>query len=182
MTHPFSRHLEFFPNPQVLLETYSSKDPKLILAVPASFSHGPSRSLFADFATVPGNVILLTGRGEKGTLGRVLFERWNKSQRTEDKWDKGKLGSNVMLGGSLGLRVGLLFSLILYYLYAYGLPLQLNSKVPLTGVELEIFQQKQRLAREKAAVAQAALARNQQLLEADEGEDSSDSDSDAADE
>ena len=36
--------------------------------------------------------------------------------------------------------------------------------------------------REKAAVAQAALVRNQQLLEADEGADSSDSDSDAADE
>jgi len=49
-------------------------------------------------------------------------------------------------------------------------------------MELEIFQQKQRIAREKAAVAQAALARNQQLLEADEGADSSDSDSDAADE
>ena len=63
-----------------------------------------------------------------------------------------------------------------------GLSRQLNSKVPLAGVELEIFQQKQRLAREKAAVAQAALARNQQLLEADEGADSSDSDSDAADE
>jgi len=91
----------------VLLETYSSKDPKLILAVPASFSHGPSRSLFADFAAVPDNVILLTGRGEEGTLGRVLFERWNKSQRIEDKWDKGKLGSNVMLDGSLTLRVSI---------------------------------------------------------------------------
>jgi cleavage and polyadenylation specificity factor subunit 2 len=66
---------------------------------------------------------------------------------------------------------------------AYELSRQLNSKVPLTGVELEIFQQKQRLAREKVAMAQAALARNQQqLLEADEGADSSDSDSDAADE
>jgi cleavage and polyadenylation specificity factor subunit 2 len=59
---------------------------------------------------------------------------------------------------------------------------QLNSRVPLAGVELEIFQQKQRLVREKAAVAQAALVRSQQLLEADEGADSSDSDSDAADE
>jgi cleavage and polyadenylation specificity factor subunit 2 len=38
------------------------------------------------------------------------------------------------------------------------------------------------VVREKAAVAQAALVRNQQLLEADEGADSSDSDSDAADE
>ena len=108
--HPsFSRHLEFFPNPQVLLETYSSKDPKLILAVPASFSHGPSRSLFADFAAVPDNVILLTGRGEEGTLGRLLFDRWNRSQRAEDKWDKGKLGSSVMLDGSLELRVRLRF-------------------------------------------------------------------------
>ncbi|KAH9071539.1 beta-lactamase-like protein [Lactarius deliciosus] len=142
------KHLEFFPSPQMLLQTYSSKDPKLILAVPASFSHGPSRLLFADFASIPDNVILLTGRGEEGTLGRRLFERWNDSQRAEDKWDKGKLGSNVMLDGSLELR--------------------LNSKVPLAGVELEIFQQKQRLVREKAAVAQAALARKQQLLEADE--------------
>lgn len=63
-----------------------------------------------------------------------------------------------------------------------GVYRQLNSKVPLTGVELEIFLQKQRLAREKAALAQAALARSQQLLEADEGAESSDSDSDAADE
>jgi cleavage and polyadenylation specificity factor subunit 2 len=66
---------------------------------------------------------------------------------------------------------------------AYGLSRQLNSKVPLTGVELKIFQQKQRLARGKVAMAQAALARNQQqLLEGDEGADPSDSDSDAADE
>ena len=91
----------------MLLETYSSKDPKLVLAVPASFSHGPSRLLFADFAAVPDNVILLTGRGEEGTLGRMLFDRWNKTQRAEDKWDKGKLGSSVMLDGSLSLRVGL---------------------------------------------------------------------------
>ena len=164
----------------MLLETYSSKDPKLILAVPASFSHGPSRSLFADFAAVPDNVILLTGRGEEGTLGRILFERWNRSQRTEDKWDKGKLGSSVMLDGSFDLRVGLRFHpafVICMLIFS-----KLNSKVPLAGVELEIFQQRQRLVREKAAVAQAALARNQQLLEADEGADSSDSDSDAADE
>ena len=98
----------------MLLETYSSKDPKLVLAVPASFSHGPSRLLFADFAAVPDNVILLTGRGEEGTLGRMLFDRWNKTQRAEDKWDKGKLGSSVMLDGSLSLRVGLRFYPVLY--------------------------------------------------------------------
>lgn len=164
----------------MLLETYSSKDPKLILAVPASFSHGPSRLLFADFAAVPDNVILLTGRGEEGTLGRMLFDRWNKTQRAEDKWDKGKLGSSVMLDGSLSLRVG--FRFYPAFLLCLLMFRQINSRVPLAGVELEIFQQKQRLMREKAAVAQAALARSQQLLEADEGADSSDSDSDAADE
>ncbi len=104
----FYRHLEFFPNPQMLLQTYSSKDPKLILAVPASFSHGPARQLFSNFAAIPDNVILLTGKGEEGTLGHKLFERWNNSQRAEDKWEKGKLGSSVMLDGSLELRVGVM--------------------------------------------------------------------------
>ena len=71
----FSRHLELFPSPQVHLETHSSKDPKPISAFPASFSHGPSRSLFADFAAAPENITLLTGRGEERTLGRMLFRR-----------------------------------------------------------------------------------------------------------
>ena len=99
------RFLEFFPNPQALLQTYSSKDPKLILAVPASLSHGPSRNLFSDFAAVSDNVVLLTGRSEEGTLGRELFNRWNDSQRLDDKWDKGRIGSNVMMDGVLKLRV-----------------------------------------------------------------------------
>jgi cleavage and polyadenylation specificity factor subunit 2 len=102
-----TRHLEFFPNPQALLQTYSSKDPKLILAVPASLSHGPSRHLFSDFAAVPDNVVLLTGRCDEGTLGRDLFNKWNDSQRADDKWDKGKIGSNIMMDGVLKLRVGL---------------------------------------------------------------------------
>ncbi|KIL70193.1 hypothetical protein M378DRAFT_96579 [Amanita muscaria Koide BX008] len=153
------KHLEFFPNPQALLQTYSSKDPKLILAVPASLSHGPSRHLFADFAAVPDNVVLLTGRGEEGTLGRTLFNRWNNSQRQDDKWDKGKIGSNVMMDGVLKLR--------------------LNHKVPLQGAELEAYLQKERAAKEKEAAQQAALARNQRVLEADEDESDSESDSDA---
>lgn len=99
------RHLEFFPNPQALMQTYSSKDPKLILAVPASLSHGPSRHLFADFAAVPDNVVLLTSRGEEATLGRVLFNMWNDSQRPDDKWDRGKVGSNIMMDGPLKLQV-----------------------------------------------------------------------------
>lgn len=98
------KFLEFFPNPQALLQRHSSKDPKLILAVPASLSHGPSRHLFADFAAVPDNVVLLTNRGAEGTLSRSLFDYWNEAQRG-DTWDKGKIGRNVMMDGSIKLKV-----------------------------------------------------------------------------
>ncbi|TFK71797.1 hypothetical protein BDN72DRAFT_764406 [Pluteus cervinus] len=156
------KHLEFFPNPQAILQRYSSKDPKLILAVPVSLSHGPSRNLFCDFAAVPDNVVLLTGRGEEGTLGRDLFNKWNDSQRVDDKWDKGKIGSNIMMDGVLKLRM--------------------NQKVPLQGAELEAFLQKEKAAKEKEAAQQAALVRNQRMLEADEDETDSESDSDTDDE
>lgn len=99
------RHLEIFPNPATLTQRYSSKDPKLILAIPASLSHGASRTVFADFAQIPDNVVLLTGRGEEGTLGRILFEQWNTSQREEYKWDRGKIGNNIMMDGVMHLRV-----------------------------------------------------------------------------
>jgi cleavage and polyadenylation specificity factor subunit 2 len=158
----FRRHLEFFPNPQALLQTYSSKDPKLILAVPASLSHGPSRHLFQDFAAVPDNVVLLTSRGEERTLARALFVKWDDSQRPEDKWDKGKIGRNVMMDGSIKLRM--------------------NRKVPLSGIELELYQLKEKAAREKEAAQQAAMARSQMVLEADEGDSESDEDSEADEE
>ena len=100
------RHLEFYTSPAALLAKHSSKDAKLILAVPASLSHGPSRALFADFASIPGSVVTpLTRRGAEGSLGRVLFDKWNSSQRADDKRDKGKIGSNVMLDGNMVLRV-----------------------------------------------------------------------------
>lgn len=98
-------------NPQALMEKYSSKEPKLILAVPASLSHGPSRQLFSDFVSVPDNVVLLTGRNEEGTLGRILFDQWNDSQRVDDKWDKGRIGSNIMLDGTMKLRVHRIISI-----------------------------------------------------------------------
>ncbi|KAJ6628813.1 beta-lactamase-like protein [Mycena sp. CBHHK59/15] len=156
------KHLEFFPNPQALIQRYSSTDPKLILAVPASLSHGPSRNLFVNFASIPNNVVLLTSRSEEGTLGRILFDKWNDSQRADDKWDKGRIGSNIMMDG--------------------GISLVMKSKVPLQGVELEVHLQKERAAKEKEAAHQAQLARSQRMLEADEDESDSDSDSDADDE
>ncbi|KIL00069.1 hypothetical protein PAXRUDRAFT_822086 [Paxillus rubicundulus Ve08.2h10] len=156
------RYLEFFPNPQSLVQKYSSKDPKVILAVPASLSHGPSRSLFADFAAVPDNVVLLTSKGEEGTMARMLFDRWSGSQRGDDTWDKGKIGCNVMMDGALQLRM--------------------NSKVPLQGAELEAYLAKERATKEKEAAQQAVIARNQRMLEADEDESDEESDSDEEDE
>lgn len=55
---------------------------------------------------------------------------------------------------------------------------QMHSKVPLQGAELEEFLAKERAAREKAAAQQAALARNQRMLEADEAESESEDESD----
>ncbi|KAL7282245.1 hypothetical protein ACG7TL_003714 [Trametes sanguinea] len=113
--------------------------------------------LFAQFAEIPDNVVLLTGRSEPGTLGRILFDQWNNSQREEAKWDRGKIGSNIMMDGVLRL--------------------EMHSKVPLQGAELEEFLAKERAAKEKEAAQQAAMARTQRMLEADEGQSDSDSDS-----
>lgn len=176
--HAPSRYLEFFLNPQTLVQKYSSREPKLILAVPASLSHGPSRSLFADFAAVPDNVILLTSRGEEGTLSRMLFDRWNNSQRADDTWDKGKIGSNVMMDGSPPEGTFISFqveSLVLK-------PSQMNSKVPLQGAELESYLAKERATKEKEAAQQAAIVRNQRMLEAYEDDSDEESDSDEDDE
>jgi cleavage and polyadenylation specificity factor subunit 2 len=52
----------------------------------------------------------------------------------------------------------------------------MKSKVPLQGAELEAHLQKERAVKEKEAAHQAAMARNQRMLEADEDESDSDSD------
>lgn len=61
--------------------------------------------MFADFAQTPDNVVLLTGRGEEGTLARILFTQWDDSQREDYKWDRGKIGNNVMMDGVMHLKV-----------------------------------------------------------------------------
>ncbi|KAF8195690.1 beta-lactamase-like protein [Mycena galopus ATCC 62051] len=155
------KYLEFFPNPDSLVKRYASSDPKLILAVPSSLSHGPSRALFANFAAIPNNVVLLTSQGEEGTLARFLFNKWNDSQRADDKWDKGKIGRNVMLEDTLTLVM--------------------KSKVPLQGTELEEYLQKERAAKENQASALAQQVLLGRTLEADEDSSDSDSDSDAQD-
>lgn len=60
--------------------------------------------------------------------------------------------------------------------------MQIKSKVPLQGAELEAYQEKERAVKEKEAAEKAAMARNQRMLEADEDESDSDSDSEDEDE
>lgn len=102
-----NRFVEFFSSPDQLIDKFSSRDPKLILAVPASLSHGASRSLFADFAGVEGNVVVLTGTSEPGTLSRLLMDRWEGGQEASQRWQDGKLGEPVSLDRPIDLEVGL---------------------------------------------------------------------------
>jgi cleavage and polyadenylation specificity factor subunit 2 len=59
-----------------LLQTFPINRPKVVLAVPPSMSHGPSRWLFTAMAATEGNVVLLTSPGEDGTLTRELYDAW----------------------------------------------------------------------------------------------------------
>ncbi|KIJ56611.1 hypothetical protein M422DRAFT_22765 [Sphaerobolus stellatus SS14] len=155
-------YLEFFTSPGALTARYPSSKPKLILAVPASLSYGSSRTLFADFVSNPGNVVLLTSRAEPGTLAHTLFEKWNQRQDEHEKWDKGNIGPLVELNESATIK--------------------LNSKVPLQGAELEAYLEKEKTEKEQEAAQRTAMARTQRLLEADEDEtDSEDSEVEESD-
>ena len=100
-------HLKFFYSPTDFLQAYPLMRPKLVLAVPATMSHGPSRWLFTAMAGAEGNVILLTSRGEDGTLTRDLYERWERDQEETAKWGKGRTGNLAHLDGPFDLQVSL---------------------------------------------------------------------------
>jgi cleavage and polyadenylation specificity factor subunit 2 len=83
-----------------------------------------------------------------------------------------------MMDGVLKLQVGL--ATIRYICFLSMSPqMQMMSKVPLQGAELETYLKEERAVK---AAHQAAMARNQRMLEADEDESDSDSDSDEEDE
>lgn len=145
----------------MLLSKYSLNTPKLVLAVPATMSHGPSRFLFTAMANTPGNVVLLTNRGEDDTLARDLYTRWEAEQADGAKWGQGKIGEVTALSGPLEI--------------------EMDSKIPLSGQELEEYEEKERQKKEREAAQQAALDRSKRMLEADDLESDSDSDSDDED-
>lgn len=157
------KFVEFFSNPDEMINIFSSREPKLILSVPASLSHGPSRSLFADFAVNEGNMVVLTQRTGMGTLNRFLLDRWEAGQEDSQRWQDGHIGVPVSLDRPIDM--------------------ELRIKVPLQGVELEEYREKEKLAKEQANAKKAAAARQQQMREEEvessgsESDDSDDSDS-----
>ncbi|TYJ58918.1 hypothetical protein B9479_000351 [Cryptococcus floricola] len=153
------RHLQFFASPADLLAAFPLSQPKLVLAVPPNMSHGPSRFLFTEMANAEGNVVLLTGRGEEGTLGRDLFGKWEEKQGEGEQWGQGKIGKLATLDGTLQVEI--------------------DSKVPLEGAELEAHLESARLTKEREAAQKAALERSaRRMLEADDLESDSDDESD----
>lgn len=101
------RHVKFFATPTELMQAYPINRPKLVLAIPPSMSHGPSRWLFTAMAGMEGNVILLTSRGEKGTLARKLFDDWQSFQQEDRKYGAGKVGAIGKIEQQIDVEVGL---------------------------------------------------------------------------
>lgn len=145
----------------MLLRKYPLITPKLVLAIPTTMSHGPSRFLFTLMAGNPNNVILLTNRGEDDTLARDLYSRWESDQAEDAKWGQGKIGELTPLKGKFEI--------------------EMDSKEPLSGQELEEYEEKERQKKEREAAQQAALDRSKRMLEADDLESDSDSDSEDED-
>ncbi|RXK41628.1 cleavage and polyadenylation specificity factor subunit 2 [Tremella mesenterica] len=155
------RHIRFFASPMDLLQGLGLNRPKLVLAIPPAMNHGPSRWLFTAMGSVEENVILLTSTGQDQSLARDLYNEWEKGQSSGCKWGEGKIGKLHRLDGSMTV--------------------ELNSKVPLIGAELEAHVEAERLEKEREAAHQAALNRSERMLEADDLESDSDSDTESLD-
>lgn len=177
-TNKCRRHLEIFPSPDMLVSRYPSSMPKLLLVAPATLSYGNSRRIFSEFASVPGNAIIMSTPSEPGTLANMLFNEWNAGQSDNEKFGHGSVGSPIQLNSTIKLTVSL-HPLAHCYFITTTKSVQMNSKIPLVGSELEQYQEKDRAAKERQATQRAALARSQRLLEADEADsDSTNSEAD----
>jgi len=150
------QYLRIFSNLAAMDEVVSPSAAKVVLAWPPSLTHGPSRKLFTRMAGNEKDVIILTQHGQAGSLGRELYEKWENKQEASVHWGKGKVGSAVQVNEPMELEI--------------------HSKVPLQGEELESHLEAQRLVNERAAHQKALLARSTRRLEADEDEGSDGSD------
>jgi cleavage and polyadenylation specificity factor subunit 2 len=56
-------------------------------------------------AGMDGNVILLTSRGEEGTLTRNLFEDWQSFQAEDRKYGAGRVGAIGKIDQQMDIEV-----------------------------------------------------------------------------
>ncbi|KAN0064763.1 hypothetical protein ACQY0O_001820 [Thecaphora frezii] len=152
------KFLKVFGSIAAMDEAVPPDQAKVVLAVPPSMTHGPSRRLFARFAERPNDLVVLLQRGEPGSLSRHLWDAWNNKQDGGFRWTNGKLGSTV------SPQVAVEF--------------ELNSKVPLEGDELRAHLEAEQAEKDRQAQQRALLARSRRRLEADEQDDSDSSDDD----
>ncbi|KAJ1026757.1 hypothetical protein NDA16_002054 [Ustilago loliicola] len=150
------KYVKVYSSLQAMDEAIPQEQAKVVLAVPPSMTHGPSRRLLARFAQNPNNVIVLISRGEPNSLCRQLWDAWNSNQQKGFAWSQGKLGEAV----TPNTRVRF----------------ELKSRVPLEGEELRSHLEAEQAERDRQAQQRALLARSRRRLEADE-DDSSDDDS-----
>ncbi|SPO23611.1 related to CFT2 - subunit of the mRNA cleavage and polyadenlylation factor [Ustilago trichophora] len=154
------KYVKVFSSLQAMDEAIPQDQAKVVLAVPPSMTHGPSRRLLARFAANPNDLVILISRGEPNSLCRQLWDAWSHHQSKGFSWSHGKLGQAVVPNTSVRF--------------------ELKSKVPLAGEELRAHLEAEQAERDRLAQQRALLARSRRRLEADE-DDSSDSDSDGDD-
>uniref|UniRef100_V5E4M5 Cleavage and polyadenylation specificity factor subunit 2 n=2 Tax=Kalmanozyma brasiliensis (strain GHG001) TaxID=1365824 RepID=V5E4M5_KALBG len=152
------KYVKVFSSVQAMDEAIPQDQARVVLAVPPSMTHGPSRRLLSRFASNPNDVVVLIGRGEQGSLCRQLWDAWNANQTKGFAWTAGKLGHPVVPNTKLRF--------------------ELQSKVPLEGEELRAHLEAEQAERDRLAQQRALLARSRRRLEADEDDSDSDSDSD----
>ncbi|PWN48381.1 hypothetical protein IE53DRAFT_389433 [Violaceomyces palustris] len=150
------KYLKIFSTIAQMDEAIGTTQAKVVLAVPPSMTHGPSRRLFARFAQNPNDVVIMIQRGQPGSIARWLWDRWQSKQASGVLWKAGKVGSAVAIGEKLKF--------------------ELKSKVPLEGDELRAHLEAELAEKERQAQQRALLARSRRRLEADEDDESSDSD------
>jgi cleavage and polyadenylation specificity factor subunit 2 len=100
------RNLEFFARPEHLIKKYSSRDPKVIIAVPFSMSYGPARKIFVEngIGEGHGNLVLLTRQDQSESWASNLIRRWSDEQpATTDS-----IGTMIPLEEQQTLKVRLL--------------------------------------------------------------------------
>ena len=149
-------YLRYFASVEALRNAVTPSQAKVVLATPASLTHGPARLLLAEFLADPDALVLLTSRGEPGSVLRTLWGRWNARQADADAWRRGKVGAPAAVGGQLSY--------------------ELRRRIRLTGEELRAHLEREQQAKEQEAQTKAPQRARPQL-EADEDGGASSSDS-----